>query len=102
MSTDLTKVQDHPATLIEAASKVHGDHLSAKFTEGFHAAGNYLRGVETGRGVTFAALDNDALEAVREAYKVSVEAKRVGYTHLALQADADLRSAIGDLLGLND
>lgn len=73
---DLTKVADHPARLLDAE-----DH---------HSAAAHLRDYEHDHGVTFAALDNNALEYVRQEWTRGVHGA----------AGTDLAGAVKDLLGL--
>ena len=84
MPTDLTKVNDHPVPLIGKE---------------WPAAADFLRWYEQGKGVTFAALDNDALARVREAYALDVAART---PEEMFTANADLVGAGRDLLGLED
>lgn len=63
MSTDLTKIYDHPAVLLAKEAR-QGDDV---FADHFTTAASRLRGYEQTKGVTFTALDNEALAAVREA-----------------------------------
>jgi len=72
------KVYDHPATIVENAEG--GSTVDSRL----HA--RRLRAYEKDHDVTFAALDNDALKAVREAY--------------AADDDETLHDAVRDLLGL--
>jgi len=100
MSTDLTTVKDHPATLL----RKHYAPIQASLgndTEAviYTSAGNALSNYEQVNNVTFAALDNDALTAVREAYERVVNSNP-GY--LRDNAEIDLTDAVRDLLGLAD
>lgn len=79
--TDLTTRRDHPSAILDKGGRT--------------AAAARLRVHEQEFGVTFAALDNDALTAVREAY----EAKRANPSD---NLGGDLADAIRDLLGLDD
>lgn len=84
MATDLTTARDHPAALLDAAANPYPASILWKY--------------ERDNGVTFAALDNDALAAVREAYARMQEAPRnSGDRNLAR---IDLADAVADLLGL--
>jgi len=73
MSTDLTTVRDHPAAILANEAKDPAGSV-------------HLLMYEVDHNVTFAALDNDALAAVREAYEFAPQ--------------SDLASAVCDLLGL--
>jgi hypothetical protein len=96
MATDLATVKDHPATII--------DRLREHSTTGFRSfsqAASHLRDFERRESVTFAALDNDALAAVREAYAAFSE--HTGeITQDEINALITLRRAVADLLGLED
>jgi len=101
MSTDLTTVKDHPATLL----RKHYAPIQASLgndTEAviYTSAGNALSNYEQVNNVTFAALDNDALSAVREAYETAADTPFGSEK----EADAlrDLYGAVRDLLGLAD
>jgi hypothetical protein len=73
MSTDLTTVRDHPAAILANEAKDPAGSV-------------HLLMYEVDHKVTFAALDNDALDAVRTAY--------------AADDNTELAGAICDLLGL--
>ena len=90
MATDLTKVNDHPAALLETGN------LNDVKTE--VDAARALRRYEQDRGVTFAALDNEALARVREAYD-RANTVRTDDRESAL---SDFQDAVSDLLGLSD
>lgn len=106
MTLDLKTVNDHPATLLERGfPKPDPDNDKDLF--GFVGASvaahwvgeaaRALRTYETHHNVTFAALDNDALAQVREAYDGL-------YSADPLRADlavGDLVSALCSLLGLD-
>lgn len=76
MSTDLTTVRDHPAAILANEAKDPAGSVHLLLYEVHH-------------NVTFAALDNDALAAVREAYERD-----------DLASLLEFRSAVCDLLGL--
>ena len=99
MSTDLKTVQDHPAAILRKGP-TGGIALPTANAMREHAA-TMLDRYEAQHNVTFAALDNDALKAVREAY-AEASKDRSGYSHLAYQCDDDLRRAICDLLSLGE
>lgn len=84
MSIDLKAVPDHPATLLNQFG-------------GTRDAVAILRAHEEEKEVTFAALDNDALIAVREAY----EALMTSDVLMGAPVQA-LTSAVNDLLGMAD
>lgn len=97
---DLKTVYDHPAVILEDFDEF------AVPTDGPRACAGLLRKWEAKHGVTFAALDNDALRDVREAYSRKTDAYGIGAeeSHAYLESCrlADLESAINDLLGLDD
>lgn len=94
MATDLTKVQDHPTALLrKAAEESHYLKGTPVAQSAFKAAADTLKEHEKENGVTFAALDNEALARVAEAY----ETYRDDVEHPGV-----LASAIADLLGLDD
>lgn len=98
MSTDLTTVKDHPATLLRKhyapiQASLGNDTEAVVYT----SAGNALNNYEQVNNVTFAALDNEALAAVREAY---AEAEDLPFGAQRHQALDDLAAAVRDLLGL--
>lgn len=97
MSTDLTTVRDHPATLLR---KVAEDvvTMSATRRHGMKDAAEVLDLHENLNGVTFAALDNDALAAVREAYAEFLTGEG-DYQYIG---GGPLADAVRDLLGLAD
>jgi len=109
-SIDLKKVNDHPATLLERAfpqppSPTNDDGPDiASFVGasiGAHWVGkavSELRQYEDTNNVTFAALDNDALWDVREAY----DRLTGGFVKDIKKAQViDLLTAIDLLLGLD-
>jgi DNA polymerase III psi subunit len=66
---DLRNVYDHPANVLAskaAESRTHFNHADAW---GLRRAADVLRDYELKKDVTFAALDNEILEQVREAQK---------------------------------
>ena len=73
--TDLTTARDHPAVVLTHS--------------GFSDAADVLYNYEREGDVTFAALDNSALEAVVEAYEDGTD-------------PSEFISAVVDLLGLGD
>jgi len=100
MSTDLTTVKDHPATLLRehyAPQQVAIGNIDD--ADGLVIAGRVLNDYERVNNVTFAALDNDALAAVREAY---TEVEGLPFGAQRHQALDDLAAAVRDLLGLAD
>jgi selenocysteine lyase/cysteine desulfurase len=92
MNTDLTKVQDHPATVLRTEATTHSITSSVYIT-----GAETLESYEKEHGVTFAALDNDALEAVREAHEAFHNADSADSYQVAATSLAD---AVRDLLGL--
>jgi len=92
MTLDLTTVNDHPATLL--THRYYDGNTQAAF----HMAAAVLERHETEHNVTFAALDNDALAAVREAYD---DLYPENDPPRAARAVADLVSALNSLLGLD-
>ena len=58
MPTNLDSVRDHPANLLMA--------FEPGIAHGFVGAAGHLLDYEADKGVTFAALDNEALATVRE------------------------------------
>jgi hypothetical protein len=97
---DLTAVKDRPATLLRIAAdnlvRVPMPAEDSALARGLHVAAATLDSHEREHGVTFAALDNDALEAVRDAY----EALKTGVVTVD-KAD-DLLAAVQGLLGLGE
>lgn len=92
MSTDLARVNDHPAAVLERQANV--TQMVA------HTAAEALREYEQEKKVTFAALDNDTLAIVRQAYE-NVQMLPSGLTAY-MASQRELNQAIGDLLGLED
>lgn len=91
MATDLAVIHDHPATLLSQQASLGSD----TYADGMATAASFLRGYERTGGVTFAALDNDALSAVKEAWEA------LGPSAF-LSPVSDLHSAVQALLGLGD
>lgn len=92
MAIDLSAVRDHPARIIREYA---GDFVEEVTING---AAAHLEAYEAREGVTFAALDNDALEEVREEYaKVRDLACDMNYFGAQRLADA-----VNSLLGLDD
>lgn len=91
---DLTTVHDHPATVLD---QCEGPMF-------YVIAAAALRRYEQQNGVTFVALDNEALTAVRAAYEhtVAVEETPDFDNYALVSALDDLRLAVVDLLGLDD
>lgn len=99
MATDLKQVQDHPARILWDIAERNGARLKAPASEAaFKAAAERLHAHEQENGVTFAALDNDALARVAESYDLLTGGGSVN-RDLVQQ---DLNDAIRDLLGLGD
>jgi hypothetical protein len=98
MSTDLNTVKDHPATLLR--DFYAPQHATPGVVQAYQTAATALTGYEQVNNVTFAALDNDTLAAVRGSYAQAQEAP-VG-SHIYTEALRDLYRAVGDLLGLDD
>lgn len=116
MTTDLKNIYDHPAVLLDAEAErlslpeVHGGTIT--YPPVVREAAALLRSYEREHNVTFAALKNDTLERVREAYLR--ETRPTNPTGLTAQeyddewavnyghANDDLRLAVRDLLGLDD
>lgn len=97
MSTDLTTVYDHPANVIgEWLADLPTPH--AERPGGIRAA-EVLRAHERENNVTFAALDNATLAAVKETYEAGESA--TGLVDVST-AHSVLRSVVADLLGLDD
>ena len=97
MATDLKAVKDHPAQILHDRdpSLIRDD---GKDLGSVRYAANILWAHESNNNVTFAALDNDAIKAVREAYEQIAACD--GYVSwLRLQA---LMSAIDGLLGMGE
>lgn len=100
MATDLTKVNDHPVTLLRKHAEEHHRRLNhPALAAAVESAAETLRAHEQEHGVTFAALDNEALSRVAEAYE-RVSTSGPGYKQDF--AEVDLADAIRDLLGLGD
>jgi hypothetical protein len=87
---DLTQAHDHPAALLR-----HQRHCRTG------AAAEILRDYESDKGVTFAALDNGALEDVTKAYETLRLAEQ-GWVNGIFPAARDLLDALDALLGLRD
>jgi hypothetical protein len=98
MATDLTTVHDHPATLLFKWAE--GQHTAERH-DAVESMAYCLESYQEEREVTFAALDNDALAAVREAYLGYSTTSRFDSGRKASYAD-DLASAINGLLGLDE
>lgn len=109
MSTDLTTVRDHPAAILdgyaerlspEALPKTPDETQPAfamRLVQASHyaASASVLRRYEAEHGVTFAALDNDTLERIRQAEDIWSEGdERAG------DALLEIGQAVRDLLGL--
>lgn len=94
MSTDLTTVPDHPAAVL-----ANHPTLDA-VTRGESAA--VLRTYEQRHGVTFAALDNDALAALRAAWAMPEDAQNDAGRQQQVERWAAIEDAARDLLGLED
>lgn len=92
MPTDLTQVHDHPARMLDMRNGP-----TDLFTA--HECAEYLLVYERAKGVTFAALDHDALAAVREAFE---QVQSAGNAFDCAQAGQDLAEAVNQLLGLRD
>lgn len=88
MPTDLTAVRDHPAAILAAIPQGASPQPT-----GLLAALALLEHEER-HGVTFAALDNDALASVREAYDA------LDNTEPTFEQVRDLARSVADLLGL--
>lgn len=96
MPADLKTIYDHPANVIrDWLVELPTSH--AERPGGIRAA-EVLRSHEAEEDVTFAALDNKTLTAVREAYERQTNAEGME----AYDAAVDLVSAVRDLLGLDD
>lgn len=99
MSADLRTQRDHPAALLQAEAdrlsrpEVHRGTITHPGE--WSRAADLLRQHEAMHQVTFAALDNDTLARVREAYEHPHETS-------AFRAGDDLADAVRDLLGLDD
>lgn len=76
MATDLKTAKDHPANILRDNHTEYG-------------AAEDLRDYEEANDVTFAALDNQTLQRIREAYEGVID-------------DEALIAAVRDLLGLDD
>lgn len=92
MSTDLLTVHDHPVNVLREGMKAW-DYIP------FSGPATVIRTYEKEHDVTFAALDNDALQEVREAYNTFLDAQD-GY--IPPRGGSDLANAISALLGLDD
>lgn len=94
MSTvNLSTTYDHPAVLLDGAAN-SGPYPTGQVSAAF------LRIYEKDHSVTFAALHNDALAAVREAYEATQAESPDAHTNY--QRASDLASAVRDLLGLEE
>ena len=79
MATDLTKVQDHPVTLLRKKAQERHDLLSLGSAKAaFEHAAETLSKHEEEHGVVFAALDKEALARVAEAYADAMKASQGG------------------------
>ena len=106
---DLHSVKDHPATVVENLNTTGprpGVWTNAK-TQLLSAAAD-LRTYEMHHDVTFAALDNDTLEAIREVYDREPDLAGMSgefhedLTRVELERLYELESLVSDLLGLED
>lgn len=86
MPTDLTNVYDHPAVILEE--------------DCYPVVAGRLRYYEITHGVTFAALDNEALQDVRAAYE-QLAATSLDPAEI-IWAAQELKRTIACLLGLED
>ena len=95
MPTDLNTVKDHPAQILNDrdASLTTDD---GRMPDDLEYAANVLRAYESNNNVTFAALDNDALAVLRDAYEGVVNQQ--GY--ISRERVSALLSAIDGLLGM--
>ena len=95
MPTDLNLVSDHPVALLRKAAQDNHDRTHAPLVSAaYEAAAETLRKHQREQGVTFAALDNDALARVAETY--------AAYTDGSVEGGGELAAAVADLLGLSD
>lgn len=106
MTTDLKVARDHPATLLEssdAPSKPAEPFSDFEFTEreynsGVSDAAEFLRNYEYQHGVTFAALDNDVLQSVRNSYARIAQAVTLPQANMERE---EFIHAVAELLGLS-
>lgn len=115
MPTDLKTVRDHPALFLNQcaadayersealrrrrSSETDDDgSVDASYGESYSRSSTRLRAYEIENGVTFAALDNDALAEVREAYAEFQDARG---DH-EYRGGVRIADAINSLLGLDD
>lgn len=107
--TNLRNVPDHPATVVENLNSV-GPRPGA-WGDARHqlvAVSYDLRRYEEERDVTFAALDNDTLSAIREVYDREPTlpgGTLVSHTNTIrseLERLYELESLVSELLGLED
>jgi hypothetical protein len=89
-STDLTTIYDHPAVLL--AKIPEGDESWGSVEHRLGSPDLILRRHEAEHSVTFVALSNDALAAVREEYARCA----------ALNHTSTLMHLVNDLLGLDN
>lgn len=108
MPLDLTRVKDHPSRVLDRITYDGPKGESETQTQfalrlvraaNIEEAATALASYEGEHNVTFAALDNDALAAVREAYAAGEDATGIVDVSTAHQA---LRDAVNALLGLDD
>lgn len=99
MATDLKTVYDHPARVLNtyAADAYARDGDTSARGNAYSTAATRLLGYELENGITFAALDNETLDAVRAAWQQVTSGE--GNQGLAM---ADLVGEIRDLLGLEE
>jgi hypothetical protein len=96
MGTDLTAVHDHPAVLLDREAVTFAAEGATITVESFRRSATRLRSYEQDHGVTFAALDNDALAYVRHTYDAATSRMSTG------EDVADFVGAVRDLLGLGE
>jgi hypothetical protein len=98
MSVDLTTAPDHPvrvlADWLDQLPPVHQER------PGGYRCQEVLSAHEREKGVTFAALDNGALQHLQETYEKHIDTPYV--MDMSPAALRDLLDAVRDLLGLED
>jgi hypothetical protein len=102
MSTDLKAVPDRPQTILR--KKASSPRTAPRMADRYYTieAASTLDKHEADNGVTFTALDNDALTAVREAYAAAAGSSWATDTMDRAFALEALSDAVRDLLGLGE
>jgi hypothetical protein len=96
MSNDLMTAIDHPVTILRLEGRRLNDLTPNEgMGSGMRNAAEHLSDYERDHGVTFVALDNDALKAVDKALDDVIDRQGM----ISAERVRALRAAIADLLG---